>query len=303
MTVTAQVLPVGWLESDNPPALNGYRWRLLAEGDSWFALTAINPASSSNFLYEMAFSSSAAIVSCARQGDELRQMVDKISDFSFYRQFVRRQLARTWDGVLISASGNDLIAAVGVSPLDPKTGQLRPVGDRLLLTAQEVANPADPDSFVSEAGWRRLTTYLQGCYQTLLDWRASSPSAGRPIFTHTYAVPVARPAGALPWEKGWLYPALLTYGVPGPMMQPVTRTLFARLRAFLLSLDCQSGPAESALPRFHVFDSSAVVLTPAPEGSKGSKGDWINEIHLSKSGYRKVAPAFSAFIEEKLGFY
>jgi hypothetical protein len=123
------------------------------------------------------------------------------------------------------------------------------------------------------------------------------------MFLHTYAMPAARPCGAGPWSKGWLYPAMQAYGIPLADMQPVCTELFTRLRRFLLSLDCGSGLPKS-LPKVHVFDSAGLTsIVPATFGAAGISGDWVNEIHLTAGGYRKLAPAFGQFIDKTVDGY
>ena len=133
--------------------------------------------------------------------------------------------------------------------------------------------------------------------------RDQGPSAGRPIFVHTYAVPVVRPAGTLGAPQGWLYPALLRAGIADALWQPIADRLFAQLRSLLLSLDAGSG-SPGALPQLHVFDSAALTtLVPAKPGSTGTSHDWINEIHLTPAGYAKLGRPFGAFIEAVLAGY
>jgi hypothetical protein len=99
------------LQSSEPPILSDYGYRFLAEGDSWFSIGSLNPAKNSNLLFEMAFAQSACAVNCAYPGDELRKMVKMNTDPMFIRQ-LKGRTSRHWDGVLLSAGGNDLIAAL-----------------------------------------------------------------------------------------------------------------------------------------------------------------------------------------------
>ena len=50
-----------------------------------------------------------------------------------------------------------------------------------------------------------------------------------------------------------------------------------------------------------VSGSSPSFLTLAAPGSSGESGDWINEIHLNRSGCRKLAVQWSAAIENLHG--
>ena len=54
----------------------------------------------------------------------------------------------------------------------------------------------------------------------------------------------------------------------------------------------------------HVFDSATQVpLVAAAPTATGLSGDWVNEIHLSTSGYRKFGRAFGHWIAEVLAGY
>ena len=83
----------------------------------------------------------------------------------------------------------------------------------------------------------------------------------------------------------------------------MTELLFQRLRGLLRALDADSGSPQ-AVPGLHVFDSAALVpLDPALPTSHGRSGDWINEIHLTAGGYRKVGRAFGAWIAQVMARY
>ncbi len=289
------------LRRDNPPPLSDYGWRLLAEGDSWFSITSTGRFSS-NLLAEMDVARSSAIVNCAAPGAKLQRMVDRRAD-ARCAQLLNGSQARYWDALLLSAGGNDLIAAAQTPPT-AADGKPTPLALRLLRTAAEVgSNATHAADWVSEAGWGTLARHLQSEFAIFAGWRNAGPSASRPLLLHTYAVPQARPAGAGVSPQGWLYPALLAYGVPAAWRQPVTEWLFERLRALLLGLDQDSGSSH-ALPRVHVFDSATqVVLEPALPTSTGRSGDWVNEIHLTAGGYRKVGRALGAWMAQVMARY
>jgi lysophospholipase L1-like esterase len=43
------------------------------------------------------------------------------------------------------------------------------------------------------------------------------------------------------------------------------------------------------------------TLAPADPAATGSSGDWLNEIHPTPAGYRKIAARLSDAIDETLG--
>lgn len=294
------------LARDTPPALSSYGWRMLAEGDSWFSITTTRYPSA-NLLQSLRLQRRTAIVNCAAPGHTLQRMVDRRADDTCARLLCGAGTAYPWDAVLLSAGGNDLIAAAA-TPLQDAADADTPASLRLLRSASEVGPARQAADWISEAGWVRLGDHLQTHFATFAQWRDCGPSAARPLLLHTYATPVARPAGAAAARHGtarhgWLYPTLLRYGVPAAWQQQVTELLFERLRRLLLALDESSG-APGALPGVHVFDSARqTTLTPASPDDAGESGDWINEIHLNARGAAKVGAAWGAWITAVMARY
>ena len=195
-----------------------------------------------------------------------------------------------------------LIAAAQTPPTDA-AGAPTPLSLRLLRTAAEVGRATTAADWISPTGWAALAVHLGSEFGIFAGWRNAGPSGARPLLLHTYAVPQVRPAGAGFSPQGWLFPALAAYGVPPAWQQPVTELLFQRLRGLLRALDADSGSPQ-AVPGLHVFDSAALVpLDPALPTSHGRSGDWINEIHLTAGGYRKVGRAFGAWIAQVMARY
>lgn len=295
------------MDPPQPGDLAGFGRRFLAEGDSWFTLGTLNLSQGTNVLLELTFRQRHAVVNWAYPGDTLQHMVDGINDPDFDRALWNRaggHFASFWEGIILSAGGNDLIDAAQVPPV--LGGEPVPPDRRLFLTAAEAAarpGPAGPLQRISDEGWATLTGHLLANFRILVDRRSRGPSKDSPLFLHTYAVPAPRPAGAGFASRGWLYPAMEAYGIALDDMVPICAELFGRLRAFLLSLDHASG-SPNALPQVHVFDSAGLVdIVPAVPGAPGVSGDWVNEIHLTAGGYRKMGPAFGAFIDDVVDSY
>lgn len=171
------------LDADTPPALSDYGWRLLAEGDSWFSLT-VTGRYGSNLLQELRLPRRTAIVNCAAPGDTLQRMVDRRADGRCERLLCAPRLARAWDAVLLSAGGNDLIAAAA-TPLVDAAGVPTPAERRLLRSLDEVGHASQANDWLSDAGWTRLADHLRAGFATFVYWRDSGPSAGRPLLLHT----------------------------------------------------------------------------------------------------------------------
>lgn len=275
------------LAGNDPPPLEQYRWRFLAEGDSWFTIGALNPAKNSNLLFELAFTGTACAVTCAYPGDTLQHMAQFTTNPDF-TNLLAGNTARNWDGVLLSAGGNDLIDA-----LQARGPGLGPT-QRLLRTTDEWGDPAlGVARYVSEPGWQAFAGYVETALRAIVGLRDRGPSKGCPIFLHGYAVPTPRPAAAGLGAGPWLLPALQAYGVPESDQIALAAEFIHRLAALL-------GGLAQVLPNLHFFDSTAVPVVPARLHTTGEDGDWINEIHLTWQGYDKVARPWAASIEAVL---
>lgn len=282
------------LDSEDPPDLNAFALRFLAEGDSWFSIGTLNPAKNSNLLHEMAFSAHCLAVNCAMPGDTLRRMVQMNRDPRFVQLLCGRG-AYAWDGLIVSAGGNDLIDALGTPAVDPKTGAAVPPERRLLLTAAE-RGPASAGvvRHLSEPGWTTFGTYLRANFDALVAMRDGGPSKRCPVFLHGYAYPMPRPAGAGLGLGPWLHPALVAYGVPPEDWRALARELLGRLGTLLATIAAN----DERYPNLHFFDSAAVPIDDAEAGHPGESGDWINEIHLTWRGCEKLALPWARAIEE-----
>lgn len=273
------------------PQWSHCRWRLLAEGDSWFSIGALNPVTSANLLQSMAFSEFTAAAHCAYPGDTLRRISELRADPNF-RNLMAGNVSWRWDAILLSAGGNDLIEAVGAPPASPRTL-------RLLATQAEWGPPSQGvRRYLSPEGWATFGDYFRANLDAIVQLRDSKTgrdgNAGRPICLHTYGHPTPRPSGAGLGKGPWLMPALQTYGVPEADWPVLARTLVDRLAELMLA--CAADTAR--YPALHVFDTRGLGLVAATPGSSGASGDWLNEIHLTHAGCMKVALPWSAQVEQ-----
>lgn len=282
----------------DPPVLD---WPvLLAEGDSWFTLGELTGPAATNLLLQLDLGLHSTVVTAAYPGDTLQHMVDGIDDPHFDRLLRDPGFALSWSAIVLSAGGNDLIDAAGVRPRRPD-GTVVPLHQRLLLAPDETAaqHPGEtgPLRWISEPGWAALAGFLRHNLGVLVQRRDSGAARGRPLVLHTYAVPTVWAWGVpLKAPEGWLFPALRDAGVPAAERQGVATELFQRLRALLRSVDSDQG--SDPLPNVHVFDSAAAVtLVPPDPTLRQSSGDWANEIHPNRSGYRKLGRAMGAWLD------
>lgn len=272
------------------PDWSHLRYRFLAEGDSWFSLGALNPLTSANLLQAMAFSQAAGAVHSAYPGDTLRRMGELRSDPRFV-QLISGNASWRFDAILLSAGGNDLIDAAGTST----SAELRL---RLFRTAAEWGPAADGAArYLSDLGWQTFSDYFRANLELLVKLRdrkaGENGNRGRPLCLHTYAFPTPRPSGAGLGQGPWLWPAMVAYGIPEADWIAVARLLLDRLAELMLG--CAADAAR--FPAVHVFDTRGLPIVPAALGATGESGDWLNEIHLTREGCRKLALPWCAQIE------
>lgn len=276
------------LESDRPPDLSSARYRFLAEGDSWFTISGLSPFTNSNLLFEMAFGEQAYAVSCALPGDTLARMANMNRDPTF-AQLLAGKRSQAWDGLLLSCGGNDLIDALQTP--DPSA----PRAQRLLLAPADWGPASDgPARYLSPEGWQTFETYLLANLDHILALRDAGPAAGRPAFLHGYACPMPRPSGAGALSGPWLLPALQDQGIPPDDWSALATLLIRKLGASL----ARAAADTARFPNLHFFDTSAIAIDAADGKATGRSGDWLNEIHLTRGGYRKLARPWAAAIEQ-----
>ncbi len=279
------------MSNQGGPSWSHCRWRLLAEGDSWFSLGALNPLTSANLLQSMEFTDFTAAAHCAYPGDTLRRMAAFRRDPQFKR-LLAGTVSWRWDAILLSAGGNDLIEATGAAPGSPPAQRL------LRNIAEWGLGTQGAARYLNAQGWQTFSDYFRANLDEIVRLRDSKPghdgNVGRPLCLHTYANPTPRPSGAGLGNGPWLMPALLAYGIPQADWPALAGLLLGQLAALMLA--CAADTAR--YPALHVFDTRTLMIDAALPGSTGISGDWLNEIHLTHAGCRKVALPWCAQIEQ-----
>lgn len=275
---------INWLSADDPlfgPSSGLYDYRILAEGDSWFSLGGIP---TSNLLFSLRFRKSTLIINCAQPGDTIRRMGVLAQDRAL-RDALTAGVA--WDLILLSGGGNDLIDEADEILLSPQKRQASPgVG---------------PGDYCDPSAIDNLVRTVQEGYRAIVALRDApgSTARGKPILTHTYDYITPRNAPArfllIPMLGPWLYRALIEAAVPQPDWRGVSDYLTDRLAEAILAL--RTGA--HALPDFYVVDTRG-TLSRAKTGEVGESGDWMNEIHPSIDGYKKLARPLTDALERRL---
>ncbi|HEY1089727.1 MAG TPA: hypothetical protein VGE47_01410 [Burkholderiaceae bacterium] len=279
----------------SPQAFDGCRWRLLAQGDTWFSYSAARLNAHANLLQELVFKERVGAVNCAGSSNVLAHMVDLESSPAFVKLLTGAG-APVWDGVLLSVGGNDLIEAAA-TPAHLPDGSEVPLEKRLLRRQTEWGPPsAGVARYFSEPGWETLAAYLRANILHLVTLRDRGPSAGKPMFLHCYAHPMPRPAGGDDGSGPWLFPAFKAYAIPAADWPAVSRLMVQRMVAAYKAMAADT----EHFPALKVFDTTTVPLAPSTPGTTGISGDWHNEIHLNHSGCFKLGRAWSEAIETVL---
>lgn len=256
---------------------NDYERHYLAEGDSWFSLSDIlSPSFLYRFGNNVPLNQSTLIVNCAYPGDTLARMVDWSKNRNFPNLLARKRFGWKWDGILLSAGGNDIIDAA-----------LSPAG-----ILQPCANPANVQDFIADNAMTVLEEHLKYNFRYLVSQRDNSEIEENrtiPIFYHTYGYPTPRNAPASA-SGPWLHKAFKQMGIPPHYWNALSDALMDKLADMLRSFAGIS-------TNLRLIDTlKNVTLNRANTSDTGNSGDWLNEIHLNNVGKDKVAGYWAAFL-------
>jgi len=270
---------VGSDEHESDPNDGLYDNRILAEGDSWFSIGAIP---TSNLLFSMRFKRSTLIVNCARPGDTIRKM-GAIAKNRNLKEAMSRRDGYAWDLILLSGGGNDLIDDV----------------EKIIMKFTRIKS--DPARYCNQDELDTTMQSVENGYRKIINLRdaAGSSCKGKPVITHTYdwMTPRNSPARFFPIKiRGpWIFPALVTAGVPESQWNVISDYLIDALRDTIKGLT--KGP--NKLPNFYVVNTQDTI-TPSAPGETGNSGDWMNEIHPDSNGYKKLATKIAKRVRELL---
>jgi lysophospholipase L1-like esterase len=282
----ARVVSVGEVLAADPttaslPYSPEFTHRLLAEGDSWFSINAVP---GTNLLHALTFEHPTIILNIAEPGDRIVRMSTLVKN-PWMRKFTTEpNFAASWDLLLLSGGGNDLIDSLDA-----------------ILKTPAVAGSTDPVDYVDALQLADLIENIQKGFRRLADLRGQpgSTCAGKPIVTHMYDYVTPRPSPTRFFFGDalgpWLLPALEAKGAPAEVHTPVARLLLGRLGDAIHAL--AEGPER--IENFHVVRTRE-ALTPAPADAKGPVGDWENEIHPSAEGYRRLSELVSPRVRSLL---
>ena len=197
----------------------------------------------------------------ASNGDTAKQMLSgKQAD---HLKKVLRQHGEDLHLMLFSAGGNDV---VGPKDLAPLINSFEPGFD-----AQACINRDNFDAKLADIVAR---------YQRLLKLRDQyAPEMQIICHTYDYVEPSDSPAEFL-WgvevTGPWIKPTLDRKGIPAALGGAIIQQLLIEFKDALVDLQQQTPTG------FHVVDTQG-TLTP------GKPADWLNEIHPTPAGFKKIA--------------
>jgi hypothetical protein len=289
------VTPITTDDLNTPGIFSSFERIVLAQGDSWFSIGAIPPFATSNLIFAMELSRNTCVVNCARPGAKLVNMVDWMQRGEFARQLSGR-LATRWNGIFISGGGNDLINAIQ-SPAVNANGPV-PRDRRLLLTPQERGPDPQPTAagYVSEPGWQTFCDHLTHHFSDLVAGREKGPNQDVPLFFHTYDYLVPRDAPAFPGFGPWLFHAVTDFQIPPAQWENLGKEFIDRLATLLADIIAIINAGFGRDMQLFLVNTRDTLVLPAAETS----GDWVNEIHPTSDGYRKLAAVWRGVVDPAL---
>ena len=242
------------------------RINILVEGDSWFAyprdwiFVGENSNLINNIFDKLTGRGLVNTLCLASNGDTAEEMLSGAQ----LRKLTRliESLGEKLDLLLFSAGGNDVIGPDDLSPLlrDFEAG----------FTARDC---------IDEAALASKLEIIVGAYQTLLDLRDTF-APNMKIICHTYDILEPSDEGAelfggIEVAGPWLLPTLREKGIPEALHVPLVRILLETFRDHLVALQA------TASVGFFVVDTQGTLRV-------GHASDWLNEIHPTPSGFKRI---------------
>jgi lysophospholipase L1-like esterase len=260
-----------------------FKYRFLAEGDSWMDRSAMFHTS---LLQKLAPKMDAAgddvlIINLASAGDTMHRIGE--CDTVEFRQWLNTSFSWKFDAILLSAGGNDFIDAAR----DPDAGQ------GIIKDLAGAAAPANGrDCLNRNAVDALINDYLDPSFSALYNAIQSSRHADVPIFLNCYDTPTARNAPAFPGGRSWLFDSYTKNSIPSALWPDLTDGIFSEVQA-TVDRWVKVGDNLTGVP-------TSGTLIAAAAGSSGSNGDWLNEIHPNASGWDKLAQVWQRAIKKVL---
>lgn len=250
------------------------RPKILAEGDSWFSyppeyLVAGEP---SNIILWLRNKNAYNIKNISSTGDEAVAMLVSTAKISL----VKELRDESYDALLFSGGGNDIVGEYDM----PFFLRIKRGG----MTWKDC---------IREDRFERRLNQIENAYRDLIELTIDYARNRRiPIITHTYDRVVPSPKGAefieglLNVGRSWIYPYMQAAEITDSTDQiRIVDYMLSRFQDRLLTLQ-QNYPQ-----RFFVVKT---------QGTLRLAYDWLNEIHPSSKGFKKIAEKIDQKLMEVL---
>ena len=253
------------------------RINIVTEGDSWFAYPRkwLLAGPNSNVIDWVVSSvggkDKANLLRLAVSGDEAVNMIAGEQKHRLAEIFQSNNVHL----LLFSGGGNDVVGKWDM--------------ERLLAQYQPGFTAAQ---CLREDRLNRKLQRITLAYKELLEIRNDySPEAVVVTHTYDYLTPSGEGASFL-WglvrTKPWISPYMIKRGIPDELQVDVCRILMERMR------DCLQALAGSAVAK-----NRLVVVDTQGTLRPGHKRDWLNEIHPTSSGFKRIAKKIYAAMKEQ----
>lgn len=255
--------------SERPSA---FKYRVLAEGDSWFHLNEIRPLE--NIILSCSPPKSTFIVNMALSGDTVQQQsgINPNGLFNKKRIKIRDRAVKNykWDYFLLSAGGNDLKNAF--------VGEYKIKGQKIQLL-KECKKPTDYKDFINEELLNQVMDEIKFGYGLLINQLRLGQNKDARIVGHTYDYFTMRNCTKNK-DKSERQKLLEKLGVPSTYWKSISAYMNDRLAEALLSFN--NNPF---FPNVTIINTLS-CLHQADQEICGNTEHWRNEIHPNKDGYK-----------------
>jgi len=245
-----------------------HRIGIITEGDSWFAYPRkwIAIGADINIIHhledEVANTDTVNLLRLASNGDEAVDMLSGKQFKSLYK--VLKKNSNYINLILFSGGGNDIVGKNDMLPL-----------------LNDYRDNMDYKDCINLTRFERKLDEIELAYRKLVGLCADIVPQAK-IITHTYDIAKPRDQGSeffwgLIKTRPWVYPYMLRRGIPGKHHLHIMKYMLVEL-----------GKRLKKLSRERTVRNRLVVVETQGTLRPGSRNDWLNEIHPSEDGFKKI---------------
>ena len=252
--------------------------KVLFEGDSWFSIP-----DAANIPVQLDSLLDLSILCLADPGDTLSDLT-RGRQYKMLESLIKSdRYGQTWDAIVLSAGGNDIIGPEVKNYLVPPGG-----------------SSSNPEDCIDERELQPALDLMKERFNALKRLRDnSSANPDTPILVHTYSYLAPRDAAhrLLVWKVSgpWIYPHMLDKGITdGALQRRIVKYLIDRFHDTLDEIASARGS------NFHIVDSRR-ALPPADTSPQADNQLWGDEIHPTSLGFNRIARRYFVPAFQELG--